>query len=1014
MNTKTIHQNLLRLAVTLAVVMMTTASALAETTYSYITDLMLIGKNNKTEAEKLRNQYVAKGWTAIDQDLNAGCGSSSDYIYLLYKVGSLSTANQSFITGIYISTDKISKIDATRTIEGRQYNLVPYDGDNHFKEKKGDLNSNAGGDDIHLYYTTDYIRDGKAISSIVFNGTQDGAMSDYDLNTGTNGNKIYMHCTRNYAPQWIIAKSIDGSSCVIKGLSGTISTKEIKAFPSIVDGVQVVDFSIKLSQFENLETVYFNENLITPEMISMNGCKKLQHVHTVDINGNVKKSDELPSCITSIPNEGFSGCSALTSITIPASVTSIGELAFNGCTGLTSVTIKNGVTSIGQGAFTGCTGLTSLTIPGSVTSIGQGAFTGCAGLTRFTIPASVTSIGQDAFKGCSKLEIIYVDIDNPNYTNIDGVLLDKAGTSILVFPPAYPFTNYVIPDGVTNIGKVFAGRKDLTGITIPASMTNIGQDAFNSCTSLASVTFKDGVENIGQGAFWGCTSLREITIPGSVTSIGLDAFSGCTSLKSATIKSGDIGNQAFMNCSALTSVTIENGVKSIGRKAFSKCPLTSITIPSSVTSISQGAFTGCTGLTSITIPGSVTSIGQEAFSYCTSLTNITIPGSVTNIGQEAFSYCTSLTNITIPGSVTSIGLKAFNKCTSLTNITIPGSVTNIGQKAFSNCTSLTNITIPGSVTSIGQEAFSYCTSLTSVTIENGVTSIGQSAFYQCPFTSITIPGSVTSIGLKAFNKCTSLKNAIIENGVESIGQDAFYQCTSLTNITIPGSVTSIGQGAFFNCDNLASVNIMGNPKIGNNAIPDGATVTLSLTANAANGAKWMTFYNDRYNFQADENTTVYKATVVGQSLVLTEVTNKIVNAGTAVILRSDSDPVMTRTATASNDTQANDLVGTTDAMKTPANCFTLASGSKGVGFYRYTGSEVAAGKAYLIYSGASTAREFIGFDESGEATGISTIPAPAAQEGKGCAWYDLYGRKLQGDPAKKGIYVRNGQIMVIK
>jgi len=85
-----------------------------------------------------------------------------------------------------------------------------------------------------------------------------------------------------------------------------------------------------------------------------------------------------------------------------------------------------------------------------------------------------------------------------------------------------------------------------------------------------------------------------------------------------------------------------------------------------------------------------------------------------------------------------------------------------------------------------------------------------------------------------------------------------------------------------------------------------------------------------------------------------------------------------------------------------------------VGFYHYTGSEVAAGKAYLIYSGTSAAREFIGFDEGGDATGTSTITVPATLEGNGSAWYGLDGRKLQGEPTRKGIYMRNGQTVIIK
>jgi hypothetical protein len=173
--------------------------------------------------------------------------------------------------------------------------------------------------------------------------------------------------------------------------------------------------------------------------------------------------------------------------------------------------------------------------------------------------------------------------------------------------------------------------------------------------------------------------------------------------------------------------------------------------------------------------------------------------------------------------------------------------------------------------------------------------------------------------------------------------------------------------------------------------------------------------------------------------------DKITAPGTAVILKSTGNPVMTRTATASSDTQANALLGTMEATATPANTYTLASGSKGVGFYRYTGSKVAAGKAYLVHNGVSAAREFIGFDEEGETTGIVAIDhspltidhspltidhspltihhSPFSQRECGVArtidhsagaWYSIDGRKLQGGPSKKGIYVRNGIKVVIK
>ena len=350
----------------------------------------------------------------------------------------------------------------------------------------------------------------------------------------------------------------------------------------------------------------------------------------------------------------------------------------------------------------------------------------------------------------------------------------------------------IIEKGVTNIGNyAFCSCTSLTSITIPGSVTSIGGSAFYYCTSLTSITIPDSVISIGNDAFWNCTSLASVTIPDSVTSIGRAAFSDCTRLTSINVEKNNI------NYSSVNGVLFDRNQNELICYPAGKNDKT-YEIPDGVTSIGGYSFYRCESLTSITISDSVTSIGNYAFRSCTSLTSVTIPDSVTSIGDYAFGNCTSLTSVTIPDSVTSISNIAFSDCTSLTSINVEknnknyssvnGVLFNRNQNKLICYPAGKNdktYEIPNSVTSIGGYAFSSCTSLTSVTIPNGVTSISYSAFSACKsLTSITIPDSVTSIGDYAFCECESLTSVTIPNGVTSIDNHAFWNCTSLKNIIL--------------------------------------------------------------------------------------------------------------------------------------------------------------------------------------------------------------------------------------
>jgi hypothetical protein len=158
---------------------------------------------------------------------------------------------------------------------------------------------------------------------------------------------------------------------------------------------------------------------------------------------------------------------------------------------------------IDHGAFDGCSGLTSVTIPEGVTSIGQFVFYGCSALVSVTIPASVTKIDFifHPFWNCPSLKTISVSAQNRQYKDIDGVLFTKDGKTLLVYP-AGGKTAYMIPEGVATIeGAAFRYCKSLASITIPASVTSIGEHTFANCSSLKPEVRTEIERRFGTGVF---------------------------------------------------------------------------------------------------------------------------------------------------------------------------------------------------------------------------------------------------------------------------------------------------------------------------------------------------------------------------------------------------------------------------------------------------------------------------------------------------------------------------------
>ena len=504
---------------------------------------------------------------------------------------------------------------------------------------------------------------------------------------------------------------------------------------------------------------------------------------------------------------------------------------------LTDVTIPNGVTGIGEFAFYDCN-IKNIEVPYSVKNIGKAAFKNCRMLISITLPFMDTYFGY--YFGANS----YSD----NYSNVPASI-----------------ETVVITGGTTLCDYAFYKCSMLTSVAIPNSITSIGKNAFEHCTSLTNVHTSDisawceiKFGNISANPLYYAENfylngefVTEITIPDSITSICEYALLGVYRLTSITVADGNTKYHSESNC------LIETESKTL----ILGCKNSVIPNDGSVTSIGDYAFYGCTELTNITIPNSVTSIAGGAFWACSSIESITLPF----VGGSA--SATSASNSTLFGYIFGTssytgGIKTEqyykNDYGCYCNYYIPSSlrsVTITGEKilfgAFDNCTRLASITISNNVTRIDDMALNGCTGLTSITVEESNTvyhssgdclikTASKTLILGCNNSVIPSDGSVTSIGKYAFLRYEGLVSITIPNSVTSIDPYAFYRCTGLTSITVAegnavyhssgnclietasktlilgcknsvipsdGSVTSIGEEAFAGCTGLTSITI---------------------------------------------------------------------------------------------------------------------------------------------------------------------------------------------------------------
>lgn len=518
---------------------------------------------------------------------------------------------------------------------------------------------------------------------------------------------------------------------------------------------------------------------------------------------------KLPQSLKTIHNEAFYQ-TAIEKIAIPNSVTSMGKYTFAYCTLISEFQFPSKIATLGKGCFLGCSSLKKVEMADlAIAAFPNDLFRDCTNLLTIKYPKSLNSFGDFAVSGTHIKELtLSSDMNQIGKGAFSwNVFLQKVDISSInsdvlpeeLFRMCTHLETVTLPSKIKRIPtRCFSQCISLKSLDLSkSSITTIGDNAFYMCSLLSEITFPDSIVTIEDGAFTSC-AFTEFTAPASLNNIGRQAFFSCRKLKTADLALstiGELSDFSFAICTSLSRILFPANLTVIGVCALADTAMTSLPVFNQISVIGSRAFENCKYLKNVDLSNTAVTILNGTFRGCTNLAVVKLPNNIQRMEDSPF-YQTAINPIPVPSSLTILGNSAFAN-TTFNGQNIPSSLTHIGSYCFAWCNQLSNIDLSKtSVKYIGDNAF-YNSSIKSIQWPTTLNELGKHVFLLTNYKELKLPSSITGISISCFENSAMKSVDLSETAIIDLPNRTFAHSKDLSEVKLPNTLRSIGDHCFF-------------------------------------------------------------------------------------------------------------------------------------------------------------------------------------------------------------------------